>query len=84
MRMHACENCGKVTGHKRAFGIGTFIACLVTGGIWLVALPFYPIRCMICGNQPTTTFWEDLKEHWVASLLALTIIFFVLLSRFSK
>jgi len=44
-----CENCGKQTGHKRAFGIGTIIAFFCTLGLWVLAMPFYPARCIVCG-----------------------------------
>jgi len=46
-----CENCGKKSGYKRLFGWGTFFAVIVTCGFWLIALPFYPLRCMTCGND---------------------------------
>jgi hypothetical protein len=49
MEMIFCPNCGKLTGYKRALGFGTFFAVLLTAGIWLLALPFYPKRCIICG-----------------------------------
>ena len=46
-----CESCGRATGHKRALGWGTFFAVFVTLGFWLLALPFYPKRCVVCGTQ---------------------------------
>ena len=45
-----CPHCGKYTGHKRALGWGTFFGACVTFGISLVAVPFYPKRCIVCGN----------------------------------
>jgi hypothetical protein len=50
MKMMYCSNCGKSTGHKRALGFGTLFMVLLTGGLWLIAIPFYPLRCIICGN----------------------------------
>jgi len=44
-----CPNCNKLNGYKRALGFGTFFAVLLTAGIWLVAVPFYPKRCISCG-----------------------------------
>ncbi len=44
-----CPNCNKLTGYKRALGFGTFFAVLLTAGLWLLALPFYPKRCITCG-----------------------------------
>lgn len=42
---------------RRAFGWGTFFAVVISGGLWLLALPFYPIRCSTCG------------AHWTPALL---------------
>jgi hypothetical protein len=50
MKMTHCDNCGKSTGHKRALGFGTLFMVLLTGGLWLIAIPFYPVRCIVCGN----------------------------------
>ena len=47
-----CPSCNRQTGQKRAFGIGTLIAVIATGGLWLMVMPFYPVRCTICGYQP--------------------------------
>jgi hypothetical protein len=49
MEMIFCPNCGKLTGYKRAIGFGTFFAVLLTAGLWLLAIPFYPKRCITCG-----------------------------------
>lgn len=50
MTFEQCDNCGKPTGHKRAFGWGTFFAVVLTAGFWLLTLPFYPSRCIMCGS----------------------------------
>lgn len=49
MRMEQCSNCDKTTGHKRALGWGTLFAVILTAGLWLIAIPFYPTRCVACG-----------------------------------
>jgi hypothetical protein len=49
MEMIFCPNCGKLAGYKRALGFGTFFAVLLTAGFWLLAIPFYPKRCITCG-----------------------------------
>ena len=49
MQMIQCPNCGKLTGFKRDLGFGTFFMVVITGGLWLLAIPFYPLRCVRCG-----------------------------------
>ncbi len=50
MKNTYCSSCQRVIGHKRALGWGTFFAVVLTGGIWLLTIPFYQKRCVICGN----------------------------------
>ena len=49
MQMIQCPNCGKLTGFKRDLGFGTFFLVVITGGLWLLAILFYPLRCITCG-----------------------------------
>lgn len=58
MRTAFCETCGTVGGYRRALGWGTFFAVLVTLGVWLFALPFYPLRCVRCG-----TAWRSFRQQ---------------------
>lgn len=51
MKVRYCPTCGKDTGHQRRLGFGTFFAVVLTGGLWLLALPFYPKRCIVCGSE---------------------------------
>lgn len=44
-----CDNCQQQTGFKRAQSFGTLFMVLLTFGLWLFIIPFYPIRCNICG-----------------------------------
>lgn len=53
MEMFFCLNCGKVTGHKRAVGVGTLLGAVATAGVSLAAIPFYPLRCVVCGSTRT-------------------------------
>ena len=55
MKFELCTNCGKATGHKRALGWGTFFAAVFTGGLSLLTIPFYPLRCIVCGSRPGVT-----------------------------
>lgn len=50
MRAKHCAGCDKWTGHRRVFGLGTVIALLLTVGWWLFLMPFYPKRCVQCGQ----------------------------------
>lgn len=50
-----CPNCKETRGFKRAIGIGTVIAIILTGGLWLLAIPFYPKRCIVCGLPHTVS-----------------------------
>lgn len=43
-----CALCGRSVEAKRQIGAGTIILAVVTGGVWLVAIPFYRKRCSIC------------------------------------
>ena len=45
-----CQECERKAGHKRVLGLGTFLMILLTGGIWILMILFYPKRCIICGN----------------------------------
>jgi hypothetical protein len=49
MQMIQCPNCGKLTGFKRNLGFGTLFMVVITAGLWLLAIPFYPLRCITCG-----------------------------------
>lgn len=49
MQMIHCPNCGRLTGFKRSLGFGTFFMVLLTFGLWLLVIPFYPLRCINCG-----------------------------------
>lgn len=44
-----CPNCKETRGFKRAIGIGTWLAVIFTVGLWFIAIPFYPKRCISCG-----------------------------------
>ncbi len=53
--MAYCPNCKKETGYKRSLGFGTLFAVILTGGLWLIAVLFYPTRCVVCGGSKTAT-----------------------------
>ena len=45
-----CQSCGRVMGAKRALGFGTYFMVVITLGLWLLAIPFCPLRCVVCGE----------------------------------
>ncbi|MCI0587023.1 MAG: hypothetical protein L0323_09310 [Planctomycetes bacterium] len=49
MNARHCPGCNRVTGHKRAIGVGTLLLALLTLGFSLLLVPFYPTRCAVCG-----------------------------------
>ncbi|MGP8052149.1 MAG: zinc ribbon domain-containing protein [Desulfobaccales bacterium] len=61
MWMSFCSNCGKNTGHQRRLGWGTFFAVLLTAGFWLLALPLYPQRCILCGKTSSSAPSDQIK-----------------------
>ena len=72
MEMLYCKNCEQVVGHKRSLGIGTFFAVLVTGGLWLLAIPSYPLRCIVCG-LPSNTYRPVPKNDGSQSNVDMTL-----------
>jgi hypothetical protein len=58
MKMQHCNNCDRVVGHKRKIGIGTVLMILLTGGLWLLAIPAYAVRCIICGGTQSVLHKE--------------------------
>ena len=54
MEYSYCQNCRKMTGHKRALGWGTFFGGVFTLGASTLAIPLYPKRCIICGMKSSS------------------------------
>ncbi|MFZ0319644.1 MAG: hypothetical protein WAL56_11005 [Candidatus Sulfotelmatobacter sp.] len=84
MEMIFCPNCGKLTGFKRALGFGTFFAVLITGGLWLLAIPFYPKRCITCGLGKTEAVPWHQTWRLAAVLLAGAVMILVVLYLVSR
>lgn len=74
MTFQYCENCQKKTGHKRAIGAGTVIGAFATGGFSLLATPFYPLRCIACGDKGDTISPEDKEPESNQRLLIFLMI----------
>jgi hypothetical protein len=87
MKFQDCRNCGTKTGFKRSLGFGTFIGLLLTGGFLLLALPFYPIRCIKCGGAPSEMRTDEEKRAVLKKaglLIAASLLFVVTLSLVSR
>lgn len=56
MKTHYCKICKEYRAHKRHIGIGSLILVFITWGLWILALPFYPVRCTKCGNAIGTFY----------------------------
>ena len=54
-----CLHCERQTVHKRRIGRGTWAAVILTGGLWLLALPFYAVRCVDCGGESWGRSYRD-------------------------
>ena len=74
MELIYCPNCGKRSGFKRALGFGTFFVVLITLGLWLLAIPFYPARCINCGLTRSSAFWENLRNNPRKAITASSVI----------
>jgi RNA polymerase subunit RPABC4/transcription elongation factor Spt4 len=48
MAVKYCDHCDRVVTAKRKIGVGTLILSIITGGLWLLIIPFYSKRCPIC------------------------------------
>lgn len=79
MELIFCPNCQKLTGFKRALGFGTLFATVLTAGLWLLAIPFYPKRCMVCGfrksdSVPWYRTWRFLPVLALAIFTVSTVL----------
>jgi hypothetical protein len=74
MQMIQCPNCGKLTGFKRNLGFGTFFLVVITGGLWLLAIPFYSLRCVTCGL--TSSAARGAKGYLIIVLILIIVAMF--------
>ncbi len=51
-----CEDCRRKVEARRRIGVGTLILALLTGFVWVVAIPFYSKRCPVCGIKTARSF----------------------------
>lgn len=51
MKTGYCGWCKRHSTFQRKLGFGTLFAVMITGGFWLLTIPFYPVRCTHCGKE---------------------------------
>jgi len=80
-----CANCSKKTAHKRAFGAGTVIGFFVTLGLWILVMPFYPVRCTVCGMKGMTTDRPETESsrRMAGQLITVFLVLLILFSLYS-
>jgi len=49
---------------KRQLGFGTFFEVIITGGLWLLAIPFYPKRGTTSGEQASIMRQQTLNDFF--------------------
>ena len=72
MKRTACSTCRATRPFKRALGFGTLFAVLVTGGLWLCAIPFYKLRCATCGAEYMRPGAGEIRVQTIVILALLT------------
>lgn len=65
-----CNLCKRNVSPKRNVGVGSILLVVMTGGLWLIAILFYPKRCPICGttkllNAKSEENIEELKNKTI-------------------
>lgn len=54
-----CSLCSRPVEAKRQIGAGTLILAVLTGGLWLLTIPFYRKRCSICRSSAVSARGPD-------------------------
>lgn len=65
-----CALCRRPVDAGRRIGMGTIVLAVLTGGLWLLAIPFYEKRCAICRSAAVSATAPDGKIADGASPLA--------------
>lgn len=58
MSIKYCSNCDRIIRAKRVIGIGTFVLCLLTSGVWFFIIILYRKRCPICMGRTSRAIWD--------------------------
>lgn len=56
-----CALCRRPVDAGRRIGVGTIALAVLTGGLWLLAIPFYEKRCAICRSAAVSATAPDGK-----------------------
>ncbi len=48
---------------------------VITLGLWLLIIPFYPARCINCGMTRGSAFWENLKSNPRMAVTTSSVLF---------
>ena len=54
-----CGLCRRAVDARRHVGVGTVALTVLTGGLWLLAIPFYARRCSICRTAAVSPSTPD-------------------------
>lgn len=65
-----CALCRRPVDAGRRIGVGTIVLAVLTGGLWLLAIPFYEKRCAICRSAAVSATAPDGKIADGTSALA--------------
>ena len=74
MRFLQCYNCGCRRGFKRALGLGTLVMIVLTFGLWILMIPFYPSRCIVCGGSENAVAEFDWRKFVVVVAVLLFVV----------
>lgn len=72
-----CPNCERHRGFKRSLGFGTLFAVVLSCGLWLLAIPFYPARCVVCGLTRSRAFTDRLSMKQRTIILVCVMLFLI-------
>jgi hypothetical protein len=73
-----CTNCNRRTRFKKDLGWGTFLMIILTCGLWMFVIMFYPTRCLICGTSRTEVVLGE-TPPWVTAMACVVVVAIILI-----